>query len=216
MSRLVVFGAGGRSGRMILTEARSRGHQVTAAVRNPHKHVDLKHEGATLVAADAMNHHDVRSAAVGHDVAVNATRSAGDIEPDYLVRLHHSLLTGLSHAGVPRLLIVGGAGTLQLASGVQFVDTPTFPDSARPRGLAHREALEALRTADTEIDWVYVTPPPNFVADGTRTGTYRIGRSQPPADERGNSTISYADYAIGITDEIESLTYHNERVVLAS
>lgn len=215
MNKIVVFGAGGRSGRALLAEARSRGHQVTAAVRDPAKHADLEGEGVALVIADAMNPNDVREAASGHDVAVNATRSVGDIEPDHLIKLNNALLTGLSEADVQRLLIVGGAGTLEVAPGLQFVDTLAFPDSAKPRGLAHREVLKALQAADTDIAWVYVTPPPKFVVDGARTGTYRVERNQLLTGERGNSEISYADYAIGIIDEIESPKYHNERIMLA-
>jgi putative NADH-flavin reductase len=188
---------------------------VTAAVRDPAKYADLEGGGVALVAADAMDPDEVRGVAGGHDVAVNATRSAGDIEPDHLIELNDALLTGLSEAGVRRLLIVGGAGTLEVAPGLQFVDTPAFPESAKPRGLAHREALEALRAADTDIDWVYVTPPPRFVVDGARTGAYRVVCDRMLTDERGNGEISYADYAIGIVDEIESPRYHNERIVLA-
>jgi putative NADH-flavin reductase len=214
VNNIVVFGAGGRSGRAILYEARSCGHQVTAAVRNPAKYADLKGEGVELVAADAMDPKDVREVARGHDTAVNATRSAGNIEPDHLIKLNQALLTGLSEAGVQRLLIVGGAGVLEVEPGLQLVDTPAFPESAKPRGLAHREALKALQATDTDIDWVYVTPPPNFVADGARHGAYRVGRNRLLIDECGNSEISYADYALGIVEEIESPRYHNECIML--
>lgn len=218
MSRIVVFGAGGRSGRALIAEARSRGHRITAAVRDPAKYIDLAGEEVDLVAADAMKPDDVRDAAWGHDVAVNATRSAGDIEPRHLIKLNNALLSGLGEAGVRRLLIVGGAGALKVAPGLQFVDTPAFPDSAKPRGVAHREALKALRTSETEIEWVYVTPPPRFIADGPRTGTYRVGDDQlgiDVSDDGRIGTISYADYAIGIVDEIESPKHHNESFVLA-
>lgn len=134
MSTIAVFGAGGRSGRALVTEARSRGHQVTAAVRDPAQHADLNGAGVTLEAADAMNPREVTVAAAGHDAAVNATRSAGDIPADYLVRMHQALLAGLAEARVPRLLIVGGAGTLEVTPGVQFVDTPEFPAATLPRG----------------------------------------------------------------------------------
>lgn len=215
MSKIVVFGAGGRSGRAIVVEARSRGHQVTAAVRDPARHADLESEKVALQAADAMNYRDVREVASEHDAAVNATRSAGDIEPDHLIKLNNALLSGLSEAGVWRLLIVGGAGALEVAPGVQFVDTPAFPESAKPRGVAHREALKALQVSDTEIDWVYIIPPPRFVVDGARTGAYRVWRAQSLADEHGHSEISYADYAVGIVEEIESPEYHKESIILA-
>lgn len=215
MNNIVVFGAGGRSGQAILSEARSRGHQVTAAVRDPAKYANLKGEGVELVAADAMDPKDVREVASGHDTAVNATRSAGDIEPDHVIKLNEALLPGLSEAGVQRLLIVGGAGVLEVEPGLQFVDTPAFPESAKPRGLAHSEALKALQATDTDIDWVYVIPPPKFVADGARTGAYRLWRGQLLNDGSSNAEISYADYAIEIIDEIEAPKHHNECVVLS-
>lgn len=188
---------------------------MTAAVRDPAKHADLESEGVALAAADAMNPNGVREVSTGHDVAVNATRSAGNIEADHLVKLNNALLTGLSEAGVRRLLIIGGAGVLEVAPGIQFVDTPAFPESTKPRGVAHREALKALQASDTDVDWVYVIPPPNFVVDGARTGTYRVSRDRWLADERGNNEISYADYAVGIIDEIESPGYHKQFIVLA-
>jgi putative NADH-flavin reductase len=216
MIRIVLFGAGGRSGRANLAEARSRGHQVTAAVRNPVKHRYLIDEGVALVAADATNKNSVSEVAAGHDVAVNATRSVGEIESDYLVKLNNALLTGLTEAAVRRLLIVGGAGALVVSPGLQFVDTPAFPESAKPRGVAHREALTALLAANIEIDWVYVTPPPVFVVDGVRTGRYRLWRNNLlEIGDWKNSSISYLDYAIGIIDEIESPTHHNEAIMLA-
>jgi putative NADH-flavin reductase len=173
-------------------------------------------EGATLVAADATDRNSVREVAAGHDVAVNATRSVGDIKPDYLVKLNRALVTGLTEASVRRLLIVGGAGALDVSPGLQFVDTPSFPESAKPRGLAHREALTALLAGDIEIDWVYATPPPMFLVDGVRTGRYRIWRNNLlQISDWNNSTISYLDYAIGLIDEIDSPTHHNEAIMLA-
>ncbi|GAA3760434.1 NAD(P)-dependent oxidoreductase [Salinactinospora qingdaonensis] len=214
MNKIVVFGAGGRSGRAILSEARSRGHQVTAAIRAPQNHPDLVEHADFLVQADAMCPGDVAEAAAGHDTAVNATRSAGTIAADHLVKLNDALLSGLTEARVARLLVVGGAGTLEIAPGLQFVDTAAFPHSAKPRGIAHREALQALRASSTWVDWVYVTPPPAFVPHGPRTGAYRIADARFLVDAPDSSAISYADYAIGIVDEIELCRYHRERIVL--
>lgn len=216
MSRIVVFGAGGRSGRAIVAEALSRGYRVTAAVRDPVKHADLEGKGVALEAADAMNPQDVREVSSGHDVAVNATRSAGNIHPEHLVELNNALLGGLSEAGVRRLLIVAGAGVLEVAPGIQFVDTPAFPEPAKPRGVAHCELLKALQAVDTDIDWVYVIPPPRFVVDGARKDEYRVWLGQSLADEHTNSAIiSYADYAVGLVDEIELPKHHKESIILA-
>src|SRR5699024_8893645 len=120
--------AGGQAGRPILTEARSRGHQVVAAVRNPDQHADLDTDGVTLISADATRPHEVRAAAACCDVAVSTAPAVGDLQPNHLVQINKTLFDGLDQAHVKRLLMIGGAGTLRVASGKQFIDTPEFPD----------------------------------------------------------------------------------------
>lgn len=214
MGTIVIFGAGGRAGRPILTEARRRGHHMVAAVRNPDQHADLDMDGVTLVAADAAKPHEVRAAATGCDVAVSTAPAVGDIPTDHLAKINETLFEGLDQARVKRLLMIGGAGTLLVAPGKQFIDTPAFPDTAKPRGLAHREALRALHTETMPLEWVYITPPPGFFPDGECTGTYRVHHDQPVTEDLSTLSISYADYAIGFVDEIENPNHHNESILL--
>ena len=213
MARILVFGAGGRAGRAVTTEALHRGHIVTAAVRHPASHPDLATSGSQLVEADATDPDAVTTVAPQHDVAVNATRPSGNNALDHFRSMNHTLLTGLETAAVPRIVLIGGAGTLRTADGTQFVDTPEFPESAAPRGLSQRDALRALHTSPTSVDWHYLVPAPRFIPNGTRTGPYRI-TSSPNLADLLRTDISYADFAVGVVDEIETPRYVRTPVTL--
>lgn len=215
MTHILVFGAGGRAGRAVLAEALSRDHSATAAVRDTTVHADLTTTGARLVTADATDADHVAAVAPGHDVVVNATRPTGNNRTDHFTRMNETLLNGLETAGVPRLVLIGGAGTLETVDGTQFVDTPDFPDSAKPRGLAQRDALHDLQARETVIDWSYLVPAPRFIPDGERTGTYRITRSPKLADLT-HTDISYADFAVGLVDEIETARHLRTPITLTS
>lgn len=213
MVRILLFGAGGRAGRAVLGEARARGHQVTAAVRDRATYADLATSGVDLVEADALDTDGVATIAPGHDVAVNAVRPDWANPLDYFTRMNSALLSGLQSAGVPRLVLIGGAGTLDVGDGTQFVDTPAFPDPGNPRALSQREALRDLRARQVSIDWVCLTPPPRFLPHGPRTGRYRIRDSYRLAETTGTQ-ISYADFAVGVLDEIETPRHHREPILL--
>lgn len=215
MTRILVFGAGGRAGRAIVREARARKHPVTAAVRDRATYADLSTAGVDLVEADANDVEHVAAATPGHDVAVNATRPSWNNPTDHFIRMNNTLLHGLVGSDVRRLVLIGGAGTLETDDGVQFVDTPEFPDSGKPRGLAQRDALHALETERVEIDWVYLAPPPRFLPDGERTGDFRVVTSRRLADVTGTE-ISYADFAVGLVDEIETPRHSRERITITS
>lgn len=215
MARIVVFGAGGRFGRVFIGEATGRGHQVTAVVRDPARHSDLAGAGITVVTGDVTDSGQVTTAAAGHDVAVSAVGPAADSPRSYLADGTKSLLDGVVAAGVGRLFVVGGAGSLEVAPGVRLLDTPDFPDAYKPAAASAGDALDVLRTSDTPLDWVYVSPAAFFDADGPRTGAYRVGGDQLLTDDSGDSHISYADYAVALVDEIESPTRHRQRITFA-
>jgi len=215
MTNILVFGAGGRAGRTVLAEALSRDHCVTAAVRNETAHADIATTGARLVTADATDTERVAAVAPGHDVVVNATRPTGDNRTDHFTRMNDTLLAGLEFTAVPRLVLIGGAGTLETVDGTQFVDTPGFPESAKPRGLARRDALAALQSREAAIDWYYLIPAPRFFPDGERTGTYRISSSRK-LSALARTDISYADFAVGLVDEIETARHARTPITLTS
>jgi hypothetical protein len=208
MSKIVIFGAGGTLGRLTVKEAVGRGHEVTAAVRDPSRHEDL---ATRVVAADATDPDAVAAAASGHEVAIASLYRPG-VPPDvFYARAAHALLTGLARAGAGRLLFVGMAANLETEPGVRLMDTPDFPLEHAAFALGHTVALHLLRAADTPVDWLMLTPPPTFAADGERTGAYRTG-----ADAVLGDRLSYADFAVALVDEIETPAHHRARIAVAA
>jgi uncharacterized protein len=215
MAKIVVFGAGGAAGRAFIREATGRGHQVTAVVRDPNKYADLGGVGVALAKGDVLDADKVAEIAAGHEVALSAVAMPQDGPRSFYVDVTKALLAGLNKAGVGRLLIVGGAASLSVGPGVRLLDTPDFPSAWKAGATAHADSLDHLRAADTPVDWVYVSPAAYFNPDAPRTGTYRIGADTLLTNAEGNSHISYADYAIGLVDEIESPHFHNQRITFA-
>lgn len=210
--KIALFGAGGAIGQSIAAEALSRGHQVTAVARDPST-FKLAHEKLTVVKGDAADAESVSKAVANHDAAVSAVGPTGEnTDQGFLVKVAHSLTNGLTKAGVSRLVVVGGAGSLEVAPGVQLVDAPVFPAAWRGIALAHRDSLDVFRTAD--LDWTYISPAA-YIEPGERTGRYRKGTTQLITDEQGNSRISIPDYAIALVDEIENATAVRSQMTVA-
>jgi putative NADH-flavin reductase len=210
--KIALFGAGGAIGQSIAEEALSRGHQVTAVVRDPSK-FKVAHEKLTVVKGDAADAESVARTVAGHDAVVSAVGPTGaDTDQGFLAKVAHSLINGLTKAAVSRLVVVGGAGSLEVAPGVQLVDAPVFPAAWRGIALAHRDSLDVFRTAD--LNWTYISPPA-LIEPGERTGKYRQGTTQLLADEQGNSRISIPDYAIALLDEVESGTAFRSQTTVA-
>ena len=196
--KVVLFGASGMIGSRVLEELGRRGHKVTAVVRNPEKVRPA--EGVTVVAGDITNRADVGKSATGADAAISAY-SPPHNDPEKIVDATRSLLVGLKEAGVRRLIFVGGAGSLEVAPGVQLVDTPEFPSAWRGIALAHRDVLPVLKEAD--LDWTCFSPAA-LIEPGERTGEFRVGGTRLIANDRGESRISAEDYAIALVDELEN------------
>jgi hypothetical protein len=132
-----------------------------------------------------------------------------------IISLHHNgldlqaLINAVKASGVPRLIVVGGAGSLEVAPGVQVVDTPEFPAEWKPIALAAREFLNLLR-AEKVLDWTYLSPSA-FIEPGERTGKFRLGKDQLLVNEQGESRISNQDFAIALIDELENPTHSQQR-----
>jgi putative NADH-flavin reductase len=197
--RIAVFGAGGTIGSRIAREALSRGHRVTAVQRNAGG-LDLDGTHVLTVKGDATDPASVAKHAKGHDAVVSAISPAGEVAQ--LPKAAHALLAGVRHAGVKRLVVVGGAGSLEVSPGLQLMDTPQFPKDWRPTAQAHGEALHVYRNEGTGVDWTFVSPPA-MVAPGKRTGKYQVGHNHVLHDGTGKSQISAEDYAVAIVDELE-------------
>lgn len=210
--KIAVYGAGGRIGQRITTEALSRGHEVTALVRDPAQ-VTLTHPQLTMVQGNALDADGISAQVAGHDAVVSAmgaNRQAGNYH--ILVDAAHALIDGLTRAGVQRLLIVGGAGSLEVAPGMQLVDSPEFPEAWKPGALAHRDALHVYQKAD--LDWTYFSPA-GLIEPGERTGKYRLGTDQLVTDSDGKSWISMEDYAVALLDELENPQFIRRRYTAA-
>lgn len=137
---------------------------------------------------------------------------AGTGEQSGLIRATTALIGSLKQAGVKRLLVVGGAGSLEVEPGLQLVDSPALPAAHKAPALAHRELLEILR-GEAELEWTYLSPPA-MIVPGERTGRFRLGRDQLVVDGKGESRISAEDYAVAMLDEVEQRRHIRQRSTL--
>ena len=204
---VVLFGATGMIGSRVLKELVSRGHTVTAVVREPSR---VPNEpGVKAVQGDVLNPAAVAEIVKGADAVISAYSPGSTTAA--VVDATRSLIAGLTQAGVRRFIEVGGAGSLFVAPNVRLVDAPNFPEAYKENPLAHGEALEVLRHAD--LDWTYFSPAA-FIQPGERTGKFRLGEDTLIADEKGNSQISTEDYAISLVDELEKPNYIRRRFTI--
>lgn len=206
--KVVLYGASGMIGSRILQELVGRGHQVNAVVRNPEKVVLA---GVRVVKGDVTDPASVAAAAKGAEAAISAYAPPHSEVATLLIAIR-SLLAGLATAGVKRLLVVGGAGSLEVAPGVLLVDAPGFPEEYRAIALAHRDVLPVLKESD--LDWSYFSPAA-FIQPGERTGKFRLGGTQLVTDEKGESRISAEDYAVALVDELESPKHLQQQFTVA-
>jgi uncharacterized protein len=207
--KIVLFGASGMIGSRVLQELVNRGHSVTAVVRNPAKVNAIK--GVTVTAGDVNNSASVAAAAKGADAAVCAIAPPPE-NPEAIVDAVQSLLKGLAEAGVKRLIVVGGAGSLEVAPGVQLVDAPDFPAAWLSIARAHRDVLPVLKESDS--DWSYFSPAA-MIQPGERTGNFRLGGTRLVATDNGESKISAEDYAVALVDELEKSKHIRQQFTIA-
>ncbi|MGW6377731.1 NAD(P)-dependent oxidoreductase [Rhodococcus sp. NPDC055112] len=215
MSRIIIFGAGGRAGRRAVAEAVARGHQVTAVVRDVARYQELADEGADLVSGDATSADSVAALATGHDAAISAVARMDMPSAEFYVAATEALLDGLGRALVDRMLVVGIGTLLETEPGVRVLDAPGFPTGAREFSLGHAAGLEMLRGAETDVDWLMLAPPPIVLDEvAERTGRYRIGGISVPAGVEGSPAFSYADLAVALIDEVERPKHSRELVAV--
>ncbi|MCW2481121.1 NAD(P)-dependent oxidoreductase [Candidatus Symbiopectobacterium sp. NZEC135] len=188
--KVALIGATGMAGSEILKELVARGHQVTAIARNTT--AIPQHDAVTPLALDVSDRDGLSAALRGHDAAISAVRFQA-VEPSHLIE-------AVSQSGVTRYLVVGGAGSLEVA-GTRLLDTPDFPDAYRPEATRGAEFLAALRQHD-ELSWSFLSPSALFTP-GPRTGHFRLGKDTLLVDEAGNSAISAGDFSVALVDELE-------------
>lgn len=205
--KVALIGAGGYVGSALLKEALTRGHTVTAIVLHPEKLAPR----ANLVIrkTDVYNTAELTAQLRAHDAVISAfSGHAADDVYGYYMKGIRSIITAAKQAGV-RLLVVGGAGSLETAPGVQLLDTPGFPPQWKATAEGARQVLNLLRD-EPGLDWTLLSPSA-MLEPGLRTGKFRLGTDQLLIDNAGESRISLEDYAVAMIDELEQPVHRRRR-----
>lgn len=199
MSKIAIIGATGRAGSQLLEEALRRGHSVTAIARDTSKL--SPRPGVVSKNVDVLDAPALQAAVAGHDLVISAAHFA--------TIPASAIIAPVKQAGVKRLLVVGGAGSLLLPTGTRVIDSPDFPAEYKAEASAGAVFLDTLRQ-EQELDWTFLSPSALFV-EGERTGTFRIGQDDLLVSAEGKSWITFADYAIAMLDEVERHEYSRQR-----
>ncbi len=199
MSKIAIIGATGRAGSQLLEEALRRGHTVTAIARNTA--TIAARPGLIVKQADALDATALQQAISGNDVVISAAHFA---------TLPAAAVIGpVKQAGVKRLLVVGGAGSLLLPGGGRVIDSAGFPAEYKAEASAGAVFLDTLRQ-EKELDWSFLSPSAEFV-ETERTGTFRLGQDDRLVSSEGRSWISFADFAIALIDEVQTPKHSRQR-----
>ncbi len=196
---IALIGVSGRVGSRLLTELLTRGHSVTGIALDPSK--VASRPKLVLKAGDANQPAQVAPLLRDHDVVASAMRFQSS-DPK-------ALIAAVKQAAVPRLMVVGGAASLEVAPGQTLFDTPGFPEAYKAEAGAGRRFLDVLR-AEPDLNWTFLSPSAEF-APGTRTGKFRLGGDHLLSDVNGKSWISMEDFAIAFVDELEAPKHVRQR-----
>jgi len=214
MKKIVLIGASGFVGSVILKEALDRDIYITAVVRNPDK-IKIANPNLEIKEAEVSSADTVCEICKGADAVISAY-NPGWANPhiyEDTLKIYSAILQGVKDAGVRRLLIVGGAGTLFVAPGVRVVDSGAIPEDIMPGVKGLGEFYLNTLMNEKDIDWVFFSPA-GTIAPGERTGKYRLGKDDLIVDAEGNSKISVEDYAKAMIDELENPKHHQERFTI--
>jgi putative NADH-flavin reductase len=195
---IALIGASGNAGSRILKELAARGHQITAIARHPDQIAKLPK--VTAKKGDVFDRASLTLLLQGHEIVISAVHFTAS-DPRILI-------DAVKASGAKRYLVVGGAGSLEVAPGVRLIDTPEFPAAYKPEAAKGGEFLDLLRQ-EKDLDWTFLSPSALFIA-GERTGRFRLGTDQLLSTEKGSS-ISFEDYAIALVDEIEKPAHRRQR-----
>lgn len=213
--KVTIIGATGFVGAKVLQEAVDRGMQVTAIARNTDK---IEQNAVQKVSVDVNDVPALTEALKNQDVVISAFNAGWtnpNIYQDFLAG-SKNIQQAVKNAGVPRYIVVGGAGSLYDGQGQQLVDASGFPEQIKPGATAARDYLNILRE-EQELDWAFFSPAIEMhqgIQDG-RTGKYRLGKDQPVFDEHNKSRLSVEDLAVVLLDEVEKPRHHRERFTAA-
>lgn len=210
--KIAVLGASGWIGSHILNEAKQRGHDVVALVRDPSK---VQHSNIEIHTVDLLsNGTELVKAISGVDTVIASIggRTLGNHQ--IVGHTAQQLLTALPKANVKRLLWVGGAGSMQVAPGISLVSTAEFPEEYKSEAIAQGEALDVFKQDTSTVDWTFVSPAAE-IFPGETLSQYRVGAEQLIVDENGASRISVGDYAKAMIDELESHQHPRQQIGVA-
>lgn len=210
--KIGIIGATGKSGSKISAEALIRGHEVIPLVRNASKLTDSKDSHYIEKDLYDLDFDDIKELDVVVD-AFNAPLGKEELHQTSLAYIV-SLIQGHD---TPRLIVVGGAGSLYVddATKTRLMDTPDFPEEAKPTAMNMGKAFDQLKLSE-DINWTYLSPSAFFNPEGKRTGKYQLGENQLLTNSKGESEISYADFALALVDEIENQQFINQRITVCS
>lgn len=210
--KIALIGATGYIGSKLLEEGLARGHELTALVTRPEKLAPQ--DKLTATRADVQNAGLLAEQLKDHDAVVSAFsgHAQGDVYAYYLAGIQ-SIIAAAKQAGVPRLLMVGGAGSLEVAPGLQLVDTPAFPSQWKATAEGARQALHLLKQ-EADLNWTMLSPAAH-IEPGERTGQFRLGTDRLLVDAHGESHISLQDYAVALFDELEKPAHVRRRFTVA-
>jgi uncharacterized protein len=197
--KIAVIGASGNAGSRIVAELARRGHAVTAIARNPEKIAEFP--GVTAKKGDADDRAALAKLLAGHDAAISSIH--------FLASDPEKLIGAAKDARVGRYLVVGGAGSLEVAPGVRLVTTPTFPPQYKAEAEKGAAFLDRL-SQEKDLNWTFLSPSAQFTA-GERTAKFRLGIDQILTDGNGKSWISFEDFAVALADEIERPAHIRKR-----
>jgi len=215
--KVALIGASGFVGSHILHELLDRGHQVTAIVRHPEK-VNAQHSNLVVKKGDVYNEKELAELVKGQEAVISAFNPGWtnpNIYEDFLAG-SKTIQQAVKAAGVKRLIVIGGAGSLEVAPGVQLIDTPQFPAEYKPGASGARDYLNIIKQ-EKDLDWTFISPAieMHHGTSGVRKGVYRTGLDNPVFDENGRSILSVEDLALATVDELEHSKHIRQRFTAA-
>lgn len=212
--KIALVGATGKIGQEIGKEILQHQHSLTALTRSD-KPLPTELASAQQKVVDILDVAALTEAVRGHDVIASAFGPVMDNPAaiGQVADVARALIAAARAAGIKRVVVIGGAGSLEVAPGVQLVDIPEFPAIYKPVALAHREAFNVFRSV-TDLDWTFFSPAA-MISPGEKKGNYRVGEGKLLADAAGNSAISYGDYAEAFLAELEQGAHRKAIITVA-
>ena len=212
--KIALIGATGYVGSQLLNEALDRRHEVTAIVRRTERLP--ARPGLTAQQCDIMDTDTLAGFLAGHDAVIAAYNPDRETPGDVYARMvagGRSIIDATKASGVKRLLVVGGAGSLEVAPGQQVIDQPGFPEEWKAGAGGTRQFLYLLKE-EPDLDWTFLSPAA-MLEPGERTGAFRLGGDQLLVDAEGQCRISTQDYAVAMIDELEEPQHIRQRFCVA-